>query len=56
MTDLEGHGKEGGPNKRVIDIDLHIDGKGNSSPCKMSERFLDSPAYFYKGDHAAKRE
>lgn len=47
MTDLEGHGKEAGPNKRVIDIHLHIGGKGNSSPCRMSKRFLSSPAYFY---------
>jgi hypothetical protein len=56
MTDLEGHGKEGGPNKRVIDIHPHIGGKGNSSPCKMSKRFLYSPAYFYRGDQAARGE
>jgi predicted TIM-barrel fold metal-dependent hydrolase len=34
-------------NKNVIDIHLHIGGKGNSSPCKMSKRFLSSPAYLY---------
>ncbi len=33
--------------KKVIDIHLHIGGKGNSSPCKMSKRFLSSPAYLY---------
>jgi len=32
---------------QVIDIHIHIGGKGNSSPCKMSETFLRSPAYFY---------
>lgn len=31
----------------VIDIHLHIGGKGNSSPCKMSRKFLSSPAYLY---------
>jgi hypothetical protein len=34
-------------NKKVIDIHMHIGGKGNSSPCKMSRRFLSSPAYLY---------
>jgi len=33
--------------KKVIDIHLHIGGKGNSSPCKMSKKFLLSPAYLY---------
>jgi predicted TIM-barrel fold metal-dependent hydrolase len=32
---------------KVIDIHLHIGGKGNSSPCKMSKKFLLSPAYLY---------
>jgi predicted TIM-barrel fold metal-dependent hydrolase len=32
---------------KVIDIHLHIGGKGNSSPCKMSNKFLLSPAYLY---------
>lgn len=34
-------------NKRVIDVHMHIGGKGNSSPCKMSKKFLSSPAYLY---------
>jgi predicted TIM-barrel fold metal-dependent hydrolase len=34
-------------NEKVIDIHVHIGGKGNSSPCKMSKRFLSSPAYLY---------
>jgi hypothetical protein len=34
-------------NKKVIDVHLHIGGKGNSSPCRMSKRFLSSPAYQY---------
>ena len=34
-------------NKQVIDVHMHIGGKGNSSPCKMSKRFLSSPAYLY---------
>lgn len=34
-------------NDKVIDIHMHIGGKGNSSPCKMSKRFLSSPAYLY---------
>jgi predicted TIM-barrel fold metal-dependent hydrolase len=32
---------------KVIDIHLHIGGIGNSSPCKMSKKFLLSPAYLY---------
>ena len=32
---------------KVIDIHLHIGGIGNSSPCKMSDKFLYSLAYFY---------
>lgn len=32
---------------RVIDIHLHIGGKGNSSPCIMTNKFLLSPAYLY---------
>ena len=32
---------------KVIDIHLHIGGLGNSSPCKMSKKFLLSPAYLY---------
>jgi len=32
---------------KVIDIHLHIGGIGNSSPCKMSKKFLTSPAYLY---------
>lgn len=32
---------------QVIDVHIHIGGKGNSSPCKMSETFLRSPAYLY---------
>jgi predicted TIM-barrel fold metal-dependent hydrolase len=32
---------------KVIDVHLHIGGKGNSSPCKMSKKFLLSPAYLY---------
>ena len=30
---------------KVIDIHLHIGGIGNSSPCKMSKKFLTSPAF-----------
>ncbi|MFX0200673.1 MAG: hypothetical protein ACFFCW_31520, partial [Candidatus Hodarchaeota archaeon] len=33
--------------ENVVDIHLHIGGKGNSSPCKMSKRFISSPAYLY---------
>jgi predicted TIM-barrel fold metal-dependent hydrolase len=33
--------------EKVIDIHIHIGGKGNSSPCKMSLKFLTSPAYLY---------
>jgi predicted TIM-barrel fold metal-dependent hydrolase len=32
---------------KVIDIHLHIGGKGNSSPCKMSKKFLHSASYLY---------
>lgn len=32
---------------QVIDVHIHVGGKGNSSPCKMSETFLRSPAYLY---------
>jgi len=32
---------------KVIDIHMHLGGKGNSSPCKMSKEFLKSPAYLY---------
>ncbi len=32
---------------KVIDIHLHMGGIGNSSPCKMSKRFLHSASYLY---------
>lgn len=32
---------------KIIDIHLHIGGMGNSSPCRMSKKFLSSPAYLY---------
>ncbi len=32
---------------KVIDVHLHIGGIGNSSPCRMSKKFLLSPAYLY---------
>jgi predicted TIM-barrel fold metal-dependent hydrolase len=41
------HGDEKSMNRKVIDVHMHIGGKGNSSPCKMSKRFLSSPAYLY---------
>ena len=47
MADQNRNINEKRMNKKIIDIHLHIGGKGNSSPCKMSKRFLSSPAYLY---------
>ena len=47
IADGNRNGEEKRMSKKVIDIHLHIGGKGNSSPCKMSKRFLCSPAYLY---------
>jgi uncharacterized protein len=33
--------------KPVVDIHIHVGGKGNSSPCRMSRKFLSSLAYVY---------
>ncbi len=46
---VDRHGKKEQSNIRdkVIDVHLHIGGIGNSSPCKMSKKFLFSPAYLY---------
>ena len=47
MEDQNGKSEQSGLRNKVIDIHLHIGGIGNSSPCKMSKKFLLSPAYLY---------
>ncbi len=42
-----GSDERSGVRDKVIDVHLHIGGIGNSSPCKMSKKFLLSPAYLY---------
>jgi predicted TIM-barrel fold metal-dependent hydrolase len=50
MNTTEGQKRNNEPSNvrdKVVDIHLHIAGIGNSSPCKMSKRFLHSASYLY---------
>jgi predicted TIM-barrel fold metal-dependent hydrolase len=47
MEGQDRNNEQSGVRDKVIDIHLHIGGKGNSSPCKMSRKFLHSASYLY---------
>ncbi len=47
MVALNENGKGRKMDKKVIDLHMHVGGRGNSTPCKMSRRFVSSPAYLY---------